>query len=130
MPVDNEINIERRTIMKQITAKQYAKIRPLLLESWDKPVANAPLGMDRAYECDQTRGLVETLRMTLVVPPGEPESQMGLRPRTLQAAERGRAAVPKIQGLPAHLHAVRQARRDVSRLSEPRFAVEMMHNLA
>ena len=40
-----------------------------LLESWDHPVANAPLAMDRAYEGDKTRGLVETLGMTPVVPP-------------------------------------------------------------
>ena len=46
----------------------------------------------------------------------EPESRTGLRPRTLQASERGRAAVPKTQGLPAHPHAVRQARYDVSGL--------------
>ena len=101
--------------MKHITAKQYAKIHPYLpvqrgnvrissivfinalpyvldngckrralLESWDEPVANAPLAMDRAYE-------------------GEPENQMGKRPRTLQAAERGRTTVPKTQGPPAHL---------------------------
>ena len=40
----------------------------VLLESWDKPVANAPLAMDRAYESDETGGLVETLGMTPVVP--------------------------------------------------------------
>lgn len=27
----------------------------VLLESWDRPVANAPLAMDRAYESDKTR---------------------------------------------------------------------------
>ena len=41
----------------------------VLLENWDNPFANAPLAMDRAYEGDQTRGLVETLGMTPVVPP-------------------------------------------------------------
>ena len=30
MAVNNEIKIERCTVMKQITAKQYAKIRPFL----------------------------------------------------------------------------------------------------
>ena len=49
---------------------------------------------------------------------GEQERQMGLRPRTLQASERGRAAVPKTQGLPARLHAVRQARLNGSGLPE------------
>lgn len=71
------------------------------LESSDKPVANVPLAMDRAYE-------------------GKPESQMGLRQGSVQAAERGRTAVPKTQGLPAHLHAVREARRDASRLPKLR----------
>ena len=42
----------------------------VLLESWDKPVAKAPLAMDDAYEGDKARGgLVETLGMTPVVPP-------------------------------------------------------------
>ena len=40
-----------------------------LLESWDDRVANAPLAMDRAHDGDETRRLVETLRMTPVVPP-------------------------------------------------------------
>ena len=40
-----------------------------LLESWDKPVENAPMVMDRAYEGDKTRQLVRDLRMTPVVPP-------------------------------------------------------------
>ena len=40
-----------------------------LLESWGNPVANAPLAMDRAYEGDETRGLVKALGMTPVVPP-------------------------------------------------------------
>ena len=40
-----------------------------LLESWGRPVANAPLAMDRACEGDQTRGLAKTLGMTPVVPP-------------------------------------------------------------
>ena len=40
-----------------------------LLESWDKPVANAPLAMDRAYEGDKMRRLVEDLGMTPVVSP-------------------------------------------------------------
>ena len=41
-----------------------------LLERWDNPVASAPSAMDRAYEGDKTtRGLVETLGMTPVVPP-------------------------------------------------------------
>ena len=51
---------------------------------------------------------------------GEPESQMELRPGNLQDADRDRRSVPEIQGLPTHLHAVRQARRDVSGLREPR----------
>lgn len=38
----------------------------------------------------------------------EPESQMGLRPGPLQVGERDRTTAPKIQGLPAHLNAVRQ----------------------
>ena len=33
---------------------------------------------------------------------GEPERQIGLRPQTLHASERGRTAVPKTQGLSAH----------------------------
>ena len=41
----------------------------ILLESRDKPGADAPLAMDRACEGDETRGLAETLRMTPVVPP-------------------------------------------------------------
>ena len=41
----------------------------VLLESWDNPVANALLAMDRAYEGDKTRGIVETLGMTPVAPP-------------------------------------------------------------
>ena len=40
-----------------------------LLESWDNPVADAPLAMDRAYEGDETRRLVEEIGMTPVVPP-------------------------------------------------------------
>ena len=40
-----------------------------LLESWDAPVANAPLAMDRAYEGAETRQLVRDLGMTPVVPP-------------------------------------------------------------
>ena len=40
-----------------------------LLESWDKPVENVPMVMDRAYEGDKTRQLVRDLRMTPVVPP-------------------------------------------------------------
>ena len=31
MTVDNNVKIKRCTVMKQITAKQYAKIRPYLL---------------------------------------------------------------------------------------------------
>ena len=49
---------------------------------------------------------------------GEPEGRMGLRPGTLQAAERGRTAVSQTQGLTAHLHAVRQAGRDVPGIPE------------
>ena len=41
----------------------------VLLESWDKPVANAPLAMVRAYEGDKTRRLDRDLEMTSVVPP-------------------------------------------------------------
>ena len=37
----------------------------------------------------------------------------------LQVSERSRTVVPEVQGLPAHLHAVRQARCDVSGLPEP-----------
>ena len=40
-----------------------------LLESWDKPVADVPMVMDRAYEGDKTRQLVRDLGMTPVVPP-------------------------------------------------------------
>ena len=40
-----------------------------LLESWDNPVTNALLEMDRAYEGDKTRDLVEALGMPPVVPP-------------------------------------------------------------
>ena len=42
---------------------------PALLESWDKPVENVPLEMDRAYEGDKTRQLVRNLGMIPVVPP-------------------------------------------------------------
>ena len=78
-----------------------------LLENWDKPVANAPLATDRAYEGDETRGLTETLEMTPVVPPkANRKVKWDLRQGSVQVAERGRAAVPKTQGLPAHLHAV------------------------
>ena len=35
----------------------------------EQPVANTPPAMDRAYEGDKTRGIVETLGMTPVVPP-------------------------------------------------------------
>ena len=40
-----------------------------LLESWDEPAANAPLAMDRAYEGDETRRLVEEREMTPAVLP-------------------------------------------------------------
>ena len=40
----------------------------VLLESWGRSVANAPMAMDRACEGDKTRGLMETLGMTPVVP--------------------------------------------------------------
>ena len=40
-----------------------------LLESWDNPVANAPLAMKHAYEGDETRQLVRDLGMTPVGPP-------------------------------------------------------------
>ena len=40
-----------------------------LLESWDEPVGNAPLAMDRAYEVDETRRLVEEMEMAPIVPP-------------------------------------------------------------
>ena len=40
-----------------------------LPESWDDPVADAPLAMDRACEGDETRQLVRDLGMTPVVPP-------------------------------------------------------------
>ena len=76
--------------------------------------------MDRSYEGDKTRPQPrgEPRDDAGRAVEGEPESQMGLRPRTLQASERGRTAIPKTQGLPAHLHTVRQARRDVSELPE------------
>ena len=41
----------------------------VLLESWNKPVPNVPLAMDRACNGEKTSGLVETLGMTPVVPP-------------------------------------------------------------
>ena len=62
---------DRHTMIFRLSGGQ-ARDAPegrVLLESWDKPVANAPLAMDYAYECDKTRGLVETLGMTPVVPP-------------------------------------------------------------
>ena len=40
-----------------------------LLESWDKPVENEPLVMDRAYEGDKIHRSVRDLRMTSFVPP-------------------------------------------------------------
>ena len=40
-----------------------------LLESWDEPVGNAPLAMDRAYEGDKTCRFAEEIEMTPVVPP-------------------------------------------------------------
>ena len=49
---------------------------------------------------------------------GEPENRTVLRLQTLQASERGRAAVPKTQELPTHPHAVRQARRNLSERRE------------
>ena len=80
--------------MKQITAKQYAKIRMVsasgrpamifrlsanqandapegraLPESRADPVTDAPPAMNRACEGDETRRLIRDLRMTLVVPP-------------------------------------------------------------
>ena len=58
--------------------------------------------------------------MTPVAAKGEPESRAGVRPGTLEVAERGCTGVPQTQGLPAHLHAVRRARRDVSERLELR----------
>ena len=40
-----------------------------LLDSWDEQIANAPLVMDRVYEGDEIRRLVEEMRMTPVVLP-------------------------------------------------------------
>ena len=51
---------------------------------------------------------------------GEPESRTGPRPGNLQVSEQYLTVVPKNQGLSARLNAVRQARRDVSGLPEPR----------
>ena len=77
--------------------------------------------MDRAYEGDKTRpARPRHWDDAGRAAEGEPESQMELRPGNLQAPERDRTSVPEIQGLPAHLHAVRQARRDVSGLRELR----------
>ena len=53
--------------------------------------------MDRAYEGDETRDLGDEAGRAAE---GAPESQMGLPQGSVQAAERGRAAVPT-QGLPA-----------------------------
>jgi hypothetical protein len=69
-----------------------------------------PLLMDRAYEGDETRQLVLSLGMIPVVPPkffeaGEdsaeafespevqPHRALGIRPRSLQEAQRNRAAL-------------------------------------
>ena len=60
---------------------------------------------------------------------GEPERQMGLRRRVRQAAKRGRTAVPATQGLPAHLHAIRQARRDVHEVPELRVWTPLRHGI-
>ena len=84
-----------------------------LPESWADPGAGAPLATDppaRPRPGNDAGRAAE----------GEPESRMELRPGNLQDAERDRTSVPEIQRLPTHLHAVRQARRDVSGLREPR----------
>ena len=91
-----------------------------LLESWAGPVANAPLAMDRLgrrRDPPPCRGDGDDAGRAAG---SEPESRTGLRSENLQASERDRTAVPEVQGLPAPLHAVRQARRDVSGLPEPR----------
>ena len=40
-----------------------------LLDSWDEQITHAPPVMDRAYEGDEIRRLVEEMGMTPVVPP-------------------------------------------------------------
>ncbi len=159
--------------MKQITAKQYAKIHPYLPVqrrtcgfrtssssmrfrtlwrtaangarcrngSATGPRSTPDYAAGRAAACSSgcsprfgTRKRSARTRLRRRNPPagprpwddagraaeGEPESRTELRPGNLQVSERDRTAIPEVQGLPAPLHAVRQARRDVSGLREPR----------
>ena len=77
--------------------------------------------MDQAHDGDETRRLVENFRDDAgCVAEDEPESRTGTRPGPQKVAERGQTAVPETQGLPAQLHAVRQARCDVYGLPELR----------
>ena len=55
---------------------------------------------------------------------------MRLRQGSVQAVKRGQTAVPKTKELPAHLHAVRKARCDVSGFLNFALVVEMIYDLA
>ena len=95
--------------MRQITAKQSAP-----------PAGSARERADSQYRFHQ-RGLVRHGERLLVARAAGAVRKMvhGLRPvPPLVTKRRARAAVPTTQGLPTHPHAVRQARRDVSRLTE------------
>jgi hypothetical protein len=52
--------------------------------------------------------------------PVHPRLSVGVRPPDIQAPQRGGAAIPQAQGLPAHLLALRQARPHVHRLHQLR----------
>jgi len=56
--------------------------------------------MDRAYEGNETRQLVLDLGFVPVVPPKKDRTGLvGIRRGTVQAAQRGRAVLPAVQGL-------------------------------
>lgn len=77
-----------------------------LLESLGPQETGAKLLMDRAYEGNATRELAVKLGYD---PVAQPEGTLGIRPGVVQKAERSRAAVPAVEKVPPHLHAVRQA---------------------
>lgn len=80
----------------------------------------APLATGYTYEGEKPAALFRTEVDAGRTAEGEPENQMEARPQSLQAAERGRTTVPETQGPPTHLHKIRQARRDVSKVPELR----------
>ena len=75
------------------------------------PVKGSPrLLMDRAYEGDETRQLALDFGFEPVVPPKKNRlNPWEVRPRNLQATQRGGAPVPTAEGLSPHCHPLRQS---------------------